>query len=214
MKRITCDKDVSEGLTALLKIDPRLENIAHLVGPLPLRLRAPGFIGLAEIILSQQVSKLSAAAMFSRLVKLVDPLSAENLLILGEAPMIEAGLSRAKQSTLTLVARAIEEDGLDLAGLCQLPVEEAGAHLTAIKGIGPWTAEVFLLFCAGHRDIFPAGDVALQHAVDKGFDLQIRPGEKQLRKLAEAWTPHRGIAARLFWAYYAHLRKTDDAMPL
>jgi DNA-3-methyladenine glycosylase II len=93
-------------------------------------------------------------------------------------------------------------------------VDEAGAQLTAIKGIGPWTAEVFLLFCAGHRDIFPAGDVALQHAVDKGFDLQARPQEKQLRKLAEFWSPHRGIAARLFWAYYAHLRQMEDAMPV
>ncbi len=214
MKRITCNEDVAEGLAALLKIDPRLEDIATLAGPLPLRLRSPGFTGLAEIIISQQISKTSAAAMFSRLIKLVDPLSAENLLALGEVPMIEAGLSRAKQSTLTLVARAIEHDGLDLASLCQIPVEEAGAHLTAIKGIGPWTAEVFLLFCAGHRDIFPAGDVALQHAVDKGFNLQSRPGEKQLRLLAKAWSPHRGIAARLFWAYYAHLKQADDAMPL
>jgi len=214
MKRITNNKDVVEGLHNLLALDPRLEKIAALAGPLPLRLRAPGFPGLAEIITSQQVSKTSAAAMFSRLIKLVDPLGAENLLALGETPMIEAGLSRAKQSTLTLVARAMIEDGLDLVSLCQIPVEEAQGALTAIKGIGPWTAEVFLLFCAGHRDIFPAGDVALQHAIGHGFGLVQRPGEKEVRKLVQNWSPYRGIAARLFWAYYAHLKKMDVVLPV
>ncbi len=214
MKRITCDRDVVEGLKALLALDPRLEKIAALAGPLPLRLRAPGFTGLAEIITAQQVSKASAAAMFGRLLKLVDPLDAENLLALGEKPMIEAGLSRAKQSTLMLVARAMVEDGLDLAGLCQIPVEEAQAVLTAIRGIGPWTAEVFLLFCAGHCDIFPAGDVALQHAVGQALGLAERPGEKDLRKLVQIWSPNRGIAARLFWAYYARLKRMDSAIPV
>ncbi len=214
MKRITNLSDVEIGLAALLELDPRLEPLSKLAGPLPLRLRAPGYTGLAEIIVSQQVSKTSAAAMFGRLVKLVDPLSSENILQLGEEPMIAAGLSRAKQSTLTLVASAIENDGLDLEILCHKPVNEAHNNLTAIKGIGPWTAEVFLLFCAGHPDIFPAGDVALQHAVGVGLGLAQRPKDKEVRQLAEAWSPWRGIAARLFWAYYAHLRQGRDVIPV
>lgn len=203
MERITSLNDIETGLEALLALDPRLSRIAAKAGSVPLRLRAPGFEGLAEIIVSQQVSKTSAAAMYSRLLKLVAPLSAANLISLGNTPMIDAGLSRAKQSTLMLVARAIETDSLDLEALCLMPVVEAQDQLTAIKGIGPWTAEVFLLFCAGHRDIFPAGDVALQHAVGIGLGLPHRPTEKEVRKLAEIWSPWRGIAARLFWAYYA-----------
>ncbi len=214
MDRITDQHDIKTGLAALLAIDPRLDKIAACAGTVPLRLREPGFEGLAEIIVSQQVSKASAAAMFSRFEKLVFPLSAATLLALGEKPMIEAGLSRAKQSTLSLVARAIVDDGLDLEALCFLPVVEAQDRLTAIKGIGPWTAEVFLLFCAGHRDIFPAGDVALQHAVGVGLDLPHRPTEKEVRKIAEVWSPWRSIAARLFWAYYAHLKQGRDVLPL
>ncbi len=213
MKRITCDKDVEEGLGELLAIDKRLHEIANLCRPLPSRLRPPGFPGLAEIITSQQVSKASASAMFARLVNLVDPLSAENLLRLGGGPTPDAALSRAKQSTLTGVALQMTVHGLDLTGLCHRKPAEAQAELTAIKGIGPWTAEVFLLFCAGHRDIFPAGDVALQHAVGKWLQLDTRPSEKQIRSLAEIWSPHRGIAARLFWAYYALLKQGRDALP-
>ncbi len=214
MKRITNIEDVNKGLEALLLLDPSLRPIAEHAGPLPLRLRAPGFHGLAEIIVSQQVSKTSAAAMFGRLEKLVSPLSAENIRRLGAPPMIEAGLSRAKQSTLTLVAKAIEHDGLDLEALCQIPALEAQENLTSIKGIGPWTAEVFLLFCAGHADIFPAGDVALQHAVGEALGLPSRPKDNEVRKIAEIWSPYRGIAARLFWSYYAYLKQGRDVIPV
>jgi len=214
MKRITNSDDVAKGLEALLLLDPKLKPLAKLAGPLPLRLRAPGFHGIAEIIISQQVSKTSAAAMFGRLEKLVAPLTADTILRLGEAPMIEAGLSRAKQSTLTLVAEAIEQAGLDLEALCHIPASEAQEKLTSIKGIGPWTAEVFLLFCAGHPDIFPAGDVALQHAIGEGLGLPLRPKDKEVRRIAECWAPYRGIAARLFWAYYAHLKQGRDVIPV
>ena len=214
MKRITGEQDIQNGLETLLAIDPRLVPIAECAGPVPLRLRQPGFAGLAEIITSQQVSKASAAAMYARLENLLNPFSADNLLRRGEAPMIEAGLSRAKQSTLLLVASAMENDGLDLTALCEIPAIDAQRQLTAVKGIGPWTAEVFLLFCAGHPDIFPAGDVALQHALGHALGLAERPTEKEVRKLVQNWSPHRGIAARLFWAYYAHLKQMDDAIPV
>ena len=89
--------------------------------------------------------------------------------------------------------------------LCQLTAFEAHGKLTAIKGIGNWTAEVFLLFCAGHADVFPAGDVALRHAIGVGLNFRTRPPEESVRELAQHWSPWRGIAARLFWAYYARL---------
>ena len=214
MERINDMVDIEAGLAALRQADPRLLPIIEMAGPLPLRRSAPGFAGLAQIVVSQQVSKASAAAMFGRLERLVAPLDAANLLALGDAPMIEAGLSRAKQETLNGIALAVVEDDLDLEALCSLPPQQAADRLTAIKGIGPWTAEVYLLFCAGHRDIFPAGDVALRHAVGEGLGLSERPDAETVRHLARRWSPWRGVAARLFWAYYAALKNGRDAVPL
>ncbi len=214
MNKIICQQDVDAGLEALVAEHPNLEPIAVATGQLPLRLREPGFAGLCEIIVSQQVSTASAAAIFSRLVALVNPLDAKTLLALGPTPMIKAGLSRAKQASLVDLAHSITLNGLDLDHLCGIPANEAMAQLTKVRGIGPWTAEVFLLFCAGHPDIFPAGDVALQHALGETFNLPTKPDEKTVRKMAGKWSPWRGIAARLFWARYAQLRSRSNAMPL
>jgi DNA-3-methyladenine glycosylase II len=111
------------------------------------------------------------------------------------------GQSGAKVRTLTGIAAAAA-DGFDLIAVHDLPAEEAVKTMTALKGIGPWTAEIYLLFCVGHPDIFPAGDLALQVGVQEGLKMRSRPDEKKLRKIAEKWTPWRGIAARLFWVYY------------
>ena len=102
---------------------------------------------------------------------------------------------------------------LDPLALCRLPAEESIAAMTAIKGIGPWTAEVYLLFCAGHGDIFPAGDVALQSAAGHALGHDERPNQKALRRLVEAWQPWRGVAARLLWAYYATAMRRGDVIP-
>ena len=107
----------------------------------------------------------------------------------------------------------MDAGALDLHGLCDLPHDAAIAQLTAVRGIGPWTAEVYLLFCAGHPDMFPAKDVALQSAVGDAFSLAARPDEKALAAIAESWAPWRGVAARLFWAYYRATRGRD-AIPV
>jgi DNA-3-methyladenine glycosylase II len=130
-------------------------------------------------------------------------LSPENLRRCDEDVFRKSGLSRPKQRTLLAVAEAVCEGTLDLHGLCALDREEALGAMTAITGIGPWTAEVYLMFAAGHPDIFPARDVALQNAVGRAFALEARPGEKRLAEIAESWSPWRAVAARLFWAYYA-----------
>ena len=103
------------------------------------------------------------------------------------------------------------EDGLDLDHLCGVEAEEAIARLTALHGVGRWTAEVYLLFAAGHPDIFPARDVALQSAVGHAMGIDPRPGEKALLTIAESWAPWRGVASRLFWAYYRETRGRDAA---
>lgn len=213
MRRIDDEDDIAYGLEMLVRSDSRLGDVAAVAGEVPLRRRAPGFSSLVSIVISQQVSTASARAIEARLRALVDPLTASAVLDAGEDVFREAGLSRPKQATLCAAAKAVEEDGLDLLDLCALPQEEATARLTAIHGIGLWTADVYLLFCAGHPDIFPARDVALQAAVGDALSLSARPDEKTLATLAESWSPWRGVAARLFWAYYRIMRGRD-AMPV
>ena len=212
MRRIESADDIEEGLEALCYTDPRLEKVRCIAGDVPLRRSPPGYQSLASIIVSQQVSKASASAIFGRLTNLVDPLTADAILSAEEAVFREAGLSRPKQKTLLAIARAVVDDGLDLTGLCAADAADAMAQMTAISGIGPWTAEVYLLFAAGHPDIFPAKDVALQAAVADAFGHDKRPTDKQLYEIAETWKPWRGVASRLFWAYYRETRGRDAAL--
>ncbi|RWF62323.1 MAG: DNA-3-methyladenine glycosylase 2 family protein, partial [Mesorhizobium sp.] len=129
-----------------------------------------------------------------------------------EAMFREAGLSRPKQRGLVAVAQAVV-DGLDLDHLCLLDATDAITAMIKVSGIGPWTAEVYLLFAAGHPDVFPARDVALQSAVGHALGIDPRPPEKTLIQLAESWSPWRGVASRLFWAYYRELKGRDAAPP-
>ena len=201
MKTIETKADVARALKALLKIDPRLVPIAEFAGPLPLRRQRGGFEGIASIITSQQISISAAASIWGRFKAAVDPFTPKQFLLTSEERLRTVGLSQAKVRTLTGIAAAAA-DGFDLIAVHDLPAEQAMATMTALKGIGPWTAEIYLLFCVGHPDIFPAGDLALQSAVQAGLNMRKRPDEKRLRKLAKKWTPWRGVAARLFWAYY------------
>lgn len=212
MQRIATLDDIGRGLDALCALDSRLQAVRGRAGAVPLRLSEPGFGSLASIIVSQQVSRASADAIFGRLTRLLDPLTPQAVLGAGEAVFREAGLSRPKQRGLLAAAQAVA-DGLDLHRLCSLDAAEAIAALTAVPGIGPWTAECYLLFSAGHPDVFPARDVALQSAVGHALGIDPRPPEKALMRIAESWTPWRGVASRLFWAYYREM-KGRDAIPV
>ncbi|CCV05168.1 conserved hypothetical protein [Mesorhizobium metallidurans STM 2683] len=212
MQRIANLDDIAEGLDALCLIDPRLERVRCMAGEVPLRLSEPGFRSLASIVVSQQVSRASADAIFGRLTKLVDPLTPQAILVAGEDTFREAGLSRPKQRGLVAIAQAVA-DGLDLNHLCSLDAPQAITAMTAVPGIGPWTAEVYLLFAAGHPDVFPARDIALQTAVGHALGIDPRPPEKTLIQIAESWSPWRGVASRLFWAYYRETRGRDATPP-
>ena len=198
----------------LLRLDARLIPLYRDAGEVPLRLSTPDLHGLVSIVISQQVSKASAEAIQRRLLGLMDPLEAEALLSADDDFFRQAGLSRPKQRTLLHIAEALQDGRLDLAALCEMEAEAAIASMTGIKGIGPWTAEIYLMFCAGHPDIFPAGDLALQEAAKVTFSLDERPNEKLLRSLAVGWAPWRSVAARLLWSYYRVLKGNRDAMPL
>lgn len=214
MRRIETDDDIAEGVEALLRLDPRLAPVIAHAGEIPLRRAAPGFASLAGVVIGQQVSRASADAMSARLAALIDPLDPAGVLAGGEDVLRAAGLSRAKQATLLAMARAMTDDGLDLDHIASLEAAEAIARLTALRGVGPWTAQVYLLFSAGHADIFPARDVALQSAVGHALSIAPRPGERALSQLAESWAPWRGVAARLFWAYYRNMHGRDAAPPV
>ena len=198
--------DIEREMAHLLRLDPRLAQVAQTAGVVPLRRSSPGFESLASIIVSQQVSKASADAITARLVNAGALSSPYAFAELGDEVLLGAGLSRPKLRTLRFVSQACAQGSLDLSALCTMDAEMAMAAMTSISGIGPWTAEVYLLFCAGHRDIFPSGDIALQNAMQTIFNMNERPSAKQAAMLASAWSPHRGTASRLLWAYYGVTR--------
>lgn len=202
MKLIRDESDIEEGLRRLAEIDPMLIPVINAAGPVPLRLHQPGFEGLAYIIVSQMISKVAANAIWARMVEKGAHTAAGYL---GCSPQVCAtfGLSRAKASTLEGAAQAISIGALDLDVLASLSTEEAIKALTSLKGIGKWTAEVYLMFCLGEADVFPAGDVALRAAIGHAFGHAVRPSIAEVEITARKWQPHRAIAARLFWAYYA-----------
>ena len=198
-------RDAAEALRAK---DPELvERLLSIGGPPPLRRREPGFAGLAAIIVSQQVSVASANAIFGRLEARIAPLDAARLAAATEEELRGCGLSTPKIRALRALAEAVAEGALDLAGLSSLDAEDAHAKLVAVKGVGPWTADIFLLFCLGHPDAFPAGDLALQEAAKLALELKRRPDAARLERIAERWRPWRGIAARMLWAYYRRVKE-------
>ncbi len=209
-RTIETEDHVAEALAALLTADPRLVKVATIAGTLPLRRRSGGFEGLAHVVMGQQISIHAADAIWQRLYAAIDPFTPEQFLLAPEAALRAAGLSGAKIRTLTGIAAACAS-GLQLESLHDRPAEEAITQLIALKGIGRWTAESYLLFCVGHPDVFPAGDIALQSAVHHGLRLRKRPDEKRLREIAKKWSPWRGVAARLFWAYYRTHRSAAKA---
>jgi DNA-3-methyladenine glycosylase II len=200
---IADEATLNDAVERLRAKDPELvESLISVGGRPPLRRRAPGFAGLAAIIVSQQVSTASATAIFGRLEARIVPLEAAQLAKTTEDDLRACGLSTAKVRTLRAAAGAILEGALDLAGLAALDAEDAHKALVAVKGVGPWTADIFLLFCLGHPDAFPAGDLALQEAAKLALNLKRRPDAARLQRIAERWRPWRGVAARMLWAYY------------
>jgi DNA-3-methyladenine glycosylase II len=192
--------------------DPRLLPMLETVGSVLPRVNPKGFAGMAKVICGQQISVQSAAAIWGRFSVLPGALEPAGYLGISEEIVRGAGFSRGKFLTLQAVAEAVVSGALDLDHIDGLPAEEAVARLVALKGIGPWTAEVYLLFCAGHPDIFPAGDLALLKAAHQGLGLDARPTIKEMIGLAEDWSPHRSAAALLFWRYFAALNQRESSL--
>ncbi|MBB4038375.1 DNA-3-methyladenine glycosylase II [Microvirga flocculans] len=205
------DAVLKRGLAYLVKADPVMARLAR-EGIVPqLRKRPPGFEGLAWIVIGQQVSTASAAAIWGRLRTILEPPTPQMFLRLSDESLRAAGLSAGKVRTLRAAAAEIAEGRLQLDAFPGLPADEAHALLTRVKGIGPWTADIYLLFCLGHPDAFPSGDLAVQEAARLAYGLEQRPDAKALTALAERWRPWRGVAAKVLWAYYRTVKAREGA---
>jgi DNA-3-methyladenine glycosylase II len=209
--RIHTEADLDVALASLIKADQRFGQAFALAGRPPLRKRADGFAGLASIVVSQQLSTASAKAIWGRLEAALDPLDHAAVLRARAAKLARAGLSAPKIRTLKAIAKAIDRGDLDLPALVEMPADDAHRALTAVHGIGPWTADIYLLFCLGHADAWPAGDLALQEAARLLFKLKTRPSAKEMQPLAEPWRPWRGAAACMLWTYYRATKQRDGA---
>ncbi len=202
-------------MDALIRQDPDLGGILARAGPLPWRARPRGFPGLLQAIVAQMISNQAAAAIWGRLRTLPGALDPAGLLQLPEDDLRAAGLSRPKVSHVRSLATAFLDGTLDAVRLASLDDTAAIAAIASVRGLGPWTAEVYLLFAEGRLDVFPAGDIALAGSAAAVKGLDRRPNPVELRTLAEQWRPARAMAARLLWHHWRHLtgRPAMDDFP-
>ena len=193
-------RDIRAGTTALKALCPGLARVHALVGDPPLRRHPPGFSGLAQVIVGQQVSAASARAIWGRTAALVDPFEPASFLREDDSALRAAGLSGGKVRTLRAAAEAVLAGRLALDGAQS--IEVLREDMLAVSGIGPWTADIYIMFCLGHADGFAPGDLALQLAAQRALQLEARPSAQELLEISERWRPWRGVAARLLWVFH------------
>ncbi len=210
MPDVPAELDIQTGLVHLASIDPDLAAAVDRVGVPEQRRRDPGFGTLINIIISQQVSLQSAAAIWGRLAA-TGPVTVQNVLSLGEEGLRSVGFSRPKIRYSLALARNVASGSFDPAALFGLGDEEAMASITAQLGFGRWSGEIYLMFCLGRADIWPAGDIALQEAARAIKGLDGRPTPRELDRIAEPWRPWRSVAAHLLWLYYRDVIKAGAA---
>jgi DNA-3-methyladenine glycosylase II len=198
---------VAEGAEWLAGREPRFAHALENVGPLPLRREADGFASLLRAIVGQQVSVASARAIWARLEG-AGLTEAGAMAAASEDDLRAAGLSRQKAR----YGRALAQAGIDFNALRGVPDSEVVRSLTAVPGIGVWTAEIYAMFALGRADVFAPGDLALQEAARMLFALEKRPTDKGLRAMAEGWSPWRSVAARILWAYYRVAKEREGVI--
>lgn len=198
---------VAEGAAWLALREPAFARALPQVGPLPLRREPDGFAALLRAIVGQQVSVASARAIWARM-EAAGLTGAEAMARASDEDLRAAGLSRQKAR----YGRALAQAGIDFNALRDVPDVDVVRTLTAVPGIGVWTAEIYAMFALGRADVFAPGDLALQEAARMLFDLPARPSDKALRTMAEAWSPWRSVAARVLWAYYRVARVREGVI--
>ena len=196
------EKRLVEDAKSIALIDKDMARILANHGTPPLWAREAGFITLLRIILEQQVSLVSADAMYRRLVTNISPLTPPAVLAAGAPFLRSFGITRQKATYFINVAESIHSGGLDLEELGKLSDEPAIAKLTSVKGIGPWTAKIYLLMALCRPDVWPVGDIALATAFKNLKGLRERPSQPELSETVRVWSPYRATAARMLWHYY------------
>jgi DNA-3-methyladenine glycosylase II len=199
--RIRNRKDLERAIASLAQSDGKIRRITKVVGALPFGAREEGFEALMSIVASQQLSAAAADTIYRRLKAAIAPFEPQNFLTKSEELLRSCGLSAPKQRHMRSIASRLVDGSLDLDRIRTMADDEAHAHLFETKGIGPWTAEIYLMFGLGRADIWPAGDLALQVAVAESLGLKKRPDAKAMTKIGERYRPWRAVAARLFWAH-------------
>jgi DNA-3-methyladenine glycosylase II len=205
--------DLEDAIHALVNLDPRLRPVLEVAGMPALRRREPGFAGLAAIVCGQQLSTYAAAAIWQRVSTAFDPFHHDRIKSARGDRLARLGLSAAKIKSLKAIAAELAAERLNLDVLAEEDADAAHHTLIALHGIGPWTADIYLLFCLGHGDAWPAGDLALQEAMRIGLGLKARPSAKEMQPLAEPWRPLRGAAAHLWWSYYHAVKRREGVLP-
>jgi DNA-3-methyladenine glycosylase II len=211
MRRIDSVVDIEEAVAALIAMEPRFGAIAGKGLP-PLRRVPEGFATLIEIIAEQMLSLKASQAIMKRLRSALDPFDAAEIHRCPAERLQKLGLSRAKARAVQAIAQAVVEGRLDFNELEQLGDDEARMRLMALPGVGPWSADIYLLTALGRRDVWPTGDVALQSAAQLLFNLDSRPDRRSMEKLAEAWRPWRAVAARLLWSHYRRVKAMAEGV--
>lgn len=201
--------DIRRGVASLRRRCKVMRAIHDRIGDPPLRRNVAGFEGLARVIVAQQLSAASAAAIWTRVSKALTPATPSILLTLSDDTLRATGLSRPKIRTLRALATAIDAGALELDALDSATPDAVREALVSVNGIGPWTADIYLMFCLGRADSFAPGDLALQIATQHAFGLDARPSPAELEDIAVRWRPWRGVAARMLWAYYPTIRGTN-----
>ncbi|HVZ06912.1 MAG TPA: DNA-3-methyladenine glycosylase 2 family protein [Rhodopila sp.] len=199
----------------LIALDPAFASIQDRAGPLPWRRRTPGFPGLLQAIVAQMISNAAAAAIWGRLRAIPGALDPATLLTLSDDTLRAAGLSRPKVVHARALASAFLDGTLSAERIAGLEDEAAVEAIAGVKGLGRWTAEVYLLFAVERLDIFPSGDIALAASLADLKRLPARPSPRELRSIAAGWQPVRSLAARLLWHHWRYItgRPAMDDFP-
>lgn len=214
MAKTTTRKRAHPGIRQLIKQCDHMRRAYDLTGPAPARELDAGFAALLRIIVDQQVSTHAGAAIWRKLeATLGGPVEPDRVIAIGEEGLRASGFSRGKTRYALGLADAVASGTLDLEGLSTRPDDEATAALTAIKGIGRWTAEIYLMFALGRPDIMPSGDLALQIGAQLLLGLPARPSIKELDREAERWRPYRSAAAVMLWQYYRYAKPGRGGQP-
>ena len=211
MKRLREISDLEKSVIELCRLEPRFQPVIDQHGLPSLRTSPQGLEGLLMIVTEQFLSLQAAAAIWARVRKGVEPFDAETILNLSAEELLSLGLSRAKAKTFQEIARRFLNGELDFKALEKYDEQNVAKQLCALPGLGPWTADIYLLSVMGASDAWPAGDLALRIAVQDFLKLNDRPEIKDMPRYAEAWRPHRAVAARLLWSHYRGLKGLKQA---